>query len=238
MLFRRLLLAGLAGALWAPQAFSQSEDYAYARRLAGTSDLFIAPCGKPYRGKPGDPYPVAVWFAEADANHDGFIDRTEFKADCAAFFAVLDRNGDGVIDTQEVAYYERVLVPEILRPPAAADGPQADSGRILKVQYSGAGGGPSAASRGEPQGLNGEPPSVRPPPIAEMIGAAPYNLLAEPEPVTAADASFNQRITLAEFISAANRRFDALDVNKTGRLALEDLPHTAVQPRTKSTRRR
>ena len=63
-----------------------------------------------------------------------------------------------------------------------------------------------------------------------MGGAAPYGLLAEPEPVTAADTEFNGRITAAEFRAAADRRFEALDVKGQGRLALKDLPLTVVQP--------
>jgi hypothetical protein len=62
-----------------------------------------------------------------------------------------------------------------------------------------------------------------------MTGAAPYNLLGEPEPVTAADTELNQRITRTEFLAAADRRFDALDVKGAGRLALADLPKTEAQ---------
>src|SRR6185312_9663402 len=28
--------------------------------------LFISPAGQPFRAKPGEPYPVAQWFAQAD----------------------------------------------------------------------------------------------------------------------------------------------------------------------------
>ena len=42
---------------------------------AGFTQLFISPCGEPYRGRPGEPYPVVLWFKQADANHDGVIDR-------------------------------------------------------------------------------------------------------------------------------------------------------------------
>jgi hypothetical protein len=73
-----------------------------------------------------------------------------------------------------------------------------------------------------------------------MTGAAPYDFLAEPEPVTAADTAFDQRITLAEFLAAADRRFEALDVKGNGHIALADLPKTAVQspPRPGQARRR
>ena len=53
---------------------------------AGYTQLFISPCGEPYRGKPGDPYPVALWFRQADLDHDGEISKAEFRADHQGFF--------------------------------------------------------------------------------------------------------------------------------------------------------
>lgn len=38
---------------------------------------------------------------KADANHDGYITRDEFKASRAAQFARLDRNDDGVVSLSE-----------------------------------------------------------------------------------------------------------------------------------------
>lgn len=47
----------------------------------------------------GDP---AKLFARMDANHDGFIDRTELDALFAKRFAKLDKNGDGVLTADEM----------------------------------------------------------------------------------------------------------------------------------------
>jgi hypothetical protein len=195
----------------------------------GAGGLFISPCGKPYRAAPGEPYPVAVWFTQADGNHDGFLDRGEFRADAAAFFAILDRNHDGVIDTEEVRFYEHEMVPEIL----ASAGPEAmGEARLILAQFNGGGGGPGGGGGrgGGRHKSQSQPPAETPQgPLSEMVGAAPYGLLAEPEPVTAADTEFDGRITPAEFRAAADRRFDALDVDGKGRIALKDLPLTAVQ---------
>ena len=49
--------------------------------------------------------------------------------------------------------------------------------------------------------------------------------------MTAADTAFNAQITLAEFVAAADRHFEALDVKGAGRIGLADLPKTAVQTR-------
>jgi hypothetical protein len=40
---------------------------------AGFTQLFMSPCGEPYRGKPGDPYPAAHWFTQADLSDDWVI---------------------------------------------------------------------------------------------------------------------------------------------------------------------
>jgi hypothetical protein len=198
--------------------------------------LFISPCGRPYRAAPGDPYPVAVWFSQTDRDHDGFIERGELRADAAAFFAILDTNHDGVIDIDEVDAYEHVLVPEILRGRAAPEA-MADA-RLFLAQMGGGGAGGGGGHGGHHRGAS-KPAGQTPDAVqSEMVGAAPYDLLAEPEPVTAADTEFNGRITLAEFLAAADRRFDILDVKQTGKIAFDDLPKTAVQTRFGGERHR
>src|SRR5580658_963573 len=102
-------LAWEAARMFTRRQFSCSAALAAAmsglgsRALAAPDDddappnVFFSPCGKPFRAKLAEPYPVGAWFKEADKNGDGKLDRAEFLADTAAFFAVLDLNGDGVI---------------------------------------------------------------------------------------------------------------------------------------------
>src|SRR5258708_20079320 len=75
--------------------------------------VFISPSGEPFRPDAAAPDGFEAWFARVDANHDGRIDRAEFRADAARFFKQLDTNGDGVIDGFEVAAYERTLPPHL-----------------------------------------------------------------------------------------------------------------------------
>ncbi|MEO8113421.1 MAG: hypothetical protein ABI655_03495, partial [Phenylobacterium sp.] len=73
--------------------------------------LFISPSGEPFRGPDG----LGAWLAGADADHDGAVTLTEFRADAVRFFKVLDANGDGRIDGFEIQAYERDIAPEITR---------------------------------------------------------------------------------------------------------------------------
>jgi hypothetical protein len=54
-------------------------------------------------------------------------------------------------------------------------------------------------------------------------------LLAEAEPVRAADTNLDGRVSKAEFLAAADRRFKILDKLKDGKLTLEELPMTVSQ---------
>ncbi len=183
----------------------------------GGPRLFISPAGEPFRAPPGQPYPVAAWFAGADANHDGAVSRDEFVADALRFFAVVDADHDGVIDGFEVSAYETRIAPEIVGgvAPSARRGPMGQ----------GPGGGPPGGGGG-PDG--GDRPR-RSAGSNMLQGASLYGLIAEPEPVMGADADFNRRITKDEAIKAAKTRFVLLDLDKDGLLKLEELPKTPAQ---------
>ena len=201
-----LLLAGVA--LLADDAAAQNVQ---SPQAAGFTQLFVSPCGEPYRGRVGDPYPIALWFKQADANHDGAVDKAEFRADHAGFFDALDADGNGILDGAEVGFYERRVVPDVFHPELFGQ----RAGLIL-AQYGQSG----------PQGQINPTARRRP---QELLGAAAYGLLLEPEPVRAADSDLNGQVTKAEFLAAADRRFARLDKNADGKLDLAELPKTASQ---------
>ena len=170
--------------------------------------LFLSPSGEPFRPAPGAPEPFDAWFAAADANHDGVIDRAEFRADAARFFKRLDPNGDSVIDGFEVGAYENKIVPEL--------GNEAE-GRFASDT-------PGAEPRG-PDGDHG--------PGGRLGAGGPRGLtqlLDEPEPVSGADFGLDGHITLAEWMQAADQRFDLLDTARTGRLAHDQLKALLLKP--------
>ncbi len=186
------------------------------------ASLFISPMGQPFHAAPGEPYPVVKWFAQVNKAGDGKLTRAEFRADAEAFFHVLDENHDGVIDGFEVNDYEQNVVPEIMGA-YAGGGSSSSSGRGGRGGGMGGGGhrggpGGAAEAKGPSAGAN-----------AVLQGAAVYGLLNEPEPLTATDLNLDGHITLAEFLTSADRRFDKLDTKQLGYLTLDTLPKTPSQ---------
>jgi hypothetical protein len=198
--------------------------------------LFISPSGEPFRGEGG----LARWFAQVDTDHDGSITLEEFRADARQSFKVLDLNGDGTIDGIELQHYEHDVVPEIgimtFDEPGGGQrrgsgGSGGGGGRRGGGGGGRGGGGQTGTARDPEQMLKDQ--SSRPPPGAGRDGAARYSLLNEPEPISAADADVDGKVTLAEWMAQTDRRFAKLDHLKTGRLTLDSL--LKVQPKEQKT---
>jgi hypothetical protein len=187
------------------------------RASHGIPNLFISPAGEPFRAERGQPYAVAVWFAEADTDHDGHLTRAEFRADAARFFKRLDTDHNGEIDGFEVQNYERVIAPEIN---PQLEGLRFGEGMDLSL----------GRDQGNPD-IGRSPSESRREQAGDRRaeGAGVFGLLNEPEPVAATDTSFNGHITLEEFLAAADRRFDVLDKKNLGYLVLDTLPKTPAQ---------
>src|SRR5581483_8473553 len=88
-----------------------------------------------------------AWFDRVDANHDGAIDKVEFRADALRFFKQLDANGDGVIDGFELSAYEHKIAPELI---AIYEGP-ATRGVEEHARAGGRRGAADARQRGAPE---------------------------------------------------------------------------------------
>ncbi len=205
MITRLALLAALV----ASPAVAQPPDEAPPRR----EQLFISPAGEPFRAPRGGPYPVAVWFARADADSDGVLTRDEFVADALAFSATLDTDKDGLLDGFEMADYEKNVAPEILSPLDRGDeSPQAINMGLGKRPFI-----------GYPKPL--DPDAYG----ATRNGAGLYGLINEVQPVAAQDSDLDRRIDRKEIGIAARDRFAILDKDRDGRLELAGLPRTPFQ---------
>ncbi len=194
-------------------------------------NVFISPCGQPFRAKPGAPYPVVDWFHQVDKNADGKVDRAEFNADAEAFFKILDINRDGFLSPYEVNVYELKIAPEVVG--GRKEARNADVPRLWLAQFGGqgGGGGHGAMGGGSP---SGEVPIIQAPPTTldeSTQGASPYSFFDEPEPVTAADLHFRGVVSKADFVTLSNAHFDTLDRDQKGYLTLDALPQTPAQRR-------
>jgi EF hand/EF-hand domain pair len=237
-----------AGALGVAAHGSAAQGQAHM--VGGFTQLFVSPAGEPYRGKPGDAYPVALWFKQADLNHDGVITRDEFRADHKGFFEALDYDDAGYLDGPKIAFYESKVLPDLFagervgmltpngpRKPGielAVDVPGRDGAQLIRVQQgslAGMIGGPTNQDSQTVEGAKGPIPGLgaRRPVKKELVGAAAYGLLQEAEPIRAADTNLDGLVSKAEFMAAADRRFALLDKRHDGKLTLDELPQTSVQ---------
>ncbi len=194
--------------------------------------LFISPMGEPFRAKPPAPYPVDAWFKQANKSGDGKLTLDEFQADAERFFHVLDVNKDGVIDHREIYYYEHKIVPEMIGLAYSARLYDRRP-RLWRAQFGGGGGG--IGGLGGPPVTGGGSASQAPDggrlgdKDAPLVGAAAFGLLADPEPVQGSDIRISGTITLNDFRTRAQQRFEILDFDHVGYLTLAGLPETEAQ---------
>ena len=203
----------------------------------GWDMLFISPMGEPFRAKTPAPYPIVAWFKGADANGDGKLDLPEFQADAERFFHTLDLTKDGVIDHREIFYYEHELVPEVLGQSQGRNRSRG-SARLwlasnMQMAQMGPGGGGGGAGGGGVMGSGVQeeaPSSSAPKSTGEaLIGAAPFGLLSDPEPVQGCNIRLTGLISLADFRIRAEQRFKLLDEANRGYLTLASLPATQAE---------
>jgi hypothetical protein len=178
--------------------------------VGGQAQVFFSPSGQPFRAKAGEPYPIAQWFAQADTDHDGKISHDEFVADAVAFFQKLDVNHDTYISSIENSHYENDIAPEITRMD-----PRIQQPRVIQ------------------QEVDDHPDSQELPNggkyLKQILGAAQYGLIDEPQPIRAADTNLDFRISMDEWLAATEERFKVLDRNGDDFITMDELPKTPFQ---------
>jgi hypothetical protein len=177
------------------------------------ANVFISPCGQPFRARDGAPYPVVDWFKQANKKGDGQLTHAEFTADAAAFFDALDLQHQGVLDPLDVEVYERRVAPEILGYRVAVSALAVPEFRLWRAQVGG--GNPTRPvvppDAGEP--LDNPKRTV----LDESgAGAAPFSFFAAPEPVTEADVDFRGLVRQADFLKFSDRHLADLAPSDRG----------------------
>lgn len=171
-------------------------------------NVFYSPSGQPFRAKGTEAYPAAVWFSRADQDKDGKISHEEFLFDGMAFFMTLDTNKDRIVNSPENTRYETEIAPEITR-----IDPRITQPKNIKPRTD------------DP--INGNVYNARY--IKRIQGASQYGLIDEPQPVRAADANLDFRVTDAEWVAVSDQRFAILDANGDGFLTADELLKTPAQ---------
>ena len=190
---------------------------------ASRPGLFVSPFGELFFSEPGQAWPIADWFAGADADGDGQITVQEFTADGLRVFRSLDTRRDDRLTPDEIAVYEEAVTAARARLPGMEPGRRGQTRR------------PSGFTSSSQLGL-GQPPAQRrgarpqaptgPLAYGPIAAAGFFNY---PQPVKAADLDTNQTVTAQEWTQATNRWFTALDTNRDGVLTLAELPRTPLQ---------
>lgn len=186
-------------------AAANAQDYVGVGMNLNT---FFSPSGQPFRAGPGQPYPAAKWFDQADTDKDGKISRDEFVKDATAFFNKLDTNHDGYINSPENSVYENKVAPEI-----QTIDPRIRQPKNYVAQSDGSGETDPTAGRYQKQ----------------IVGASQYGMIDEPQPIRAADANLDFRVKSDEWVNASNQRFTILDHNEDGFITPDELLKTPAQ---------
>jgi Ca2+-binding EF-hand superfamily protein len=165
---------------------------------AASSDRLYSPNGEALSGGPlGHPScqnALSGWFDRVDGDHDGSIDRDEYLADARRQFGVMDLDKDGVITPAELAQYR---APFEGGTATLSNEPETS----LQTEQGNESAGRRSHHRAAPQDQGGGDAGDR------------------PDPVMLADVNLRNKVSLADFLTYAQRKFTQLDTNHDGRLS-------------------
>ncbi|WP_158596084.1 EF-hand domain-containing protein [Oleomonas cavernae] len=144
-----------------------------------------------------------AWFKATDTNGNGKLELPEIQADSARFFARIDANGDHALTSSELTAYREAAAPSAYRDQPAP---------------------PARRSAGDSPMTADQPPSPgSAPPPGSRTERRDSGLLAQPDPVMAADTNLDFRVTPEELADRVKSRVAKLDTNQDGALDSAEL---------------
>lgn len=201
---RLLTGCALAALMFAAATTSEAQPQSQQRQAQQQRlpSLFISPMGEAFHANASGARGIDLWFTEADTNYDGRIAQSEFLANADTFFARIDANHDGALTSlEDTAYWQR-NAPQVVSDDASGDPVDAHA--------------PTESGGSSTHSMTYDNLDTHRLGTQRVLGAQPYGLLGDIEPVMSCDTNFDRRVTLDEFNQCAERRFVQLDSNHDG----------------------
>jgi len=202
------LLAALNGCSLLPSSLLQSGPNSH-----DLLDRFPTPIysidGEPLNGgQLGNPKCTEAqsdWLARQDKNHDGTLDLDEVLAAARTRFTAMDATGEGYLTSDKLtAYRQKVMGGEFTTGDKLT--PLPDSVDQADPVISGSG-----ANRGQSDRV----------PKPTRLNTRPQG--TQPDPVLAADANLDFKVTLDEFLTYQRELFARLDIDHDHTLSADEL---------------
>ena len=166
--------------------------------------LVYSPNGEPLSGGPlghlSCEAALAGWFQRLDSDRRGTINIDQYLSDARRQFAAMDLDKQGAITADQLTRYRAPYV-SLSKPETAASA----DGSIQPPGF-----GQGAHRQAQPNTAPHAPAAGNP------GGHSPDE---EPDPVMAADVHLQFKVTLADFLAYADRKFVELNAKHDGRLA-------------------
>ena len=157
------------------------------------------------------PNTLIAWFHRVDTNHDGRIDHDEFMADAERWFSVVDADHDGFAEPSETAKIHAKIMPWDQE---KADRDREEEEAALREQMDA-----EAQAREQPQ----RDRMGNPIPFQKSSPRRRPGVSIDLDPVMAADANLDNRVSKEEFMAMAERHFVQYDLNHDGFLSQDEV---------------
>jgi Ca2+-binding EF-hand superfamily protein len=186
---------------------SHKSHHASAEQAA-LSRMLYSPNGEPLNGgslgRSTCQDALSRWFDRLDANHDGTISRDEFLADAQIQFRRMDIDKNGYLVPEELDRFRQPYRQQAAGEETTANQNNNNAAQPQKNMHR------RGASHGGHDGAESDSQSDQP-------------LIDTSDPVMSADTNLDNKVTLEEFVTHAQKKFLELDGNHDGALSRDEV---------------